>query len=103
MTFQGGQQFIATSEHGAMMEHGAISTNTCECRCVSVERGFKQGIEQGERSLILRLLSRRVGTLPLETRSQVEALSLERIELLGEALLDFSSADDLDDWLRSQP
>ena len=64
------------------------------------QRGEQRGLQR-ERSLILRLLSRRVGELNSETRSQVESLSLERLELLGEALLDFSSADDLDDWFRS--
>jgi predicted transposase YdaD len=70
-----------------------------------IERGIEQGIEQGmaqeARSLILRLLSRRVGALSSEERSQVESLPLEQLESLGEALLDFSSAADLDEWLRS--
>jgi Domain of unknown function (DUF4351) len=66
-----------------------------------LERGLEQGMIQGERSLILRLLSRRVGTLSSEVRSQVESLSLEQLESLGEALLDFSTAADLDEWLRS--
>jgi hypothetical protein len=53
------------------------------------------------RSLILRLLSRRAGILSSENRSQVEPLSLEQLESLGEALLDFSSASDLELWLRT--
>jgi hypothetical protein len=36
-----------------------------------------------------------------ESRSQVESLSLKELESLGEALLDFSSSSDLDDWLRT--
>jgi Domain of unknown function (DUF4351) len=68
----------------------------------NVERfGIEKGVMQGERSLILRLLSRRVGVLSSEVRSQVESLSLEQLESLGEALLDFSSAADLDEWLRT--
>jgi hypothetical protein len=55
-----------------------------------------------KRSLILRQLTRRVGILPSEVRSQVESLNLEKLESLGEALLDFSSSADLDEWLRSQ-
>ncbi len=62
---------------------------------------MEQGIEQGERSLILRLLTRRVGILPSKIRSQVESLSLPQLESLGEALLDFTSADDLSAWLRT--
>jgi predicted transposase YdaD len=68
----------------------------------NVERfGIEKGVIQEERSLILRLLSRRVGVLSSEVRSQVESLSLEQLESLGEALLDFSSAADLDEWLRT--
>lgn len=67
-----------------------------------IEKGIEQGIEKGierERSLILRQLARRVGELPLEIRSQVEALSIEQLELLGEALLDFTGLPDLQQWL----
>jgi hypothetical protein len=49
------------------------------------------------RSLILRQLSRQVKIPLSEIRSQVEPLSLEQLESLGEALLDFSSPTDLDD------
>ena len=55
-----------------------------------------QGIEQGERSLILRQLTRRVGEVPEFLRTQVDALLLEQLELLGEALLDFSNVTDLE-------
>jgi predicted transposase/invertase (TIGR01784 family) len=57
-------------------------------------------LEEG-RSLILRQLSRRVGDLTPALRSQVEALSLPQLESLGEALLDFTRVEDLEQWLRS--
>jgi Domain of unknown function (DUF4351) len=62
------------------------------------------GFERGERSLILRLLVRRVGVLSKPIQAQVEALSLEHIEALGEALLDFTDLADLEAWMteRSQ-
>jgi len=67
------------------------------------EQGLEQGLEQGReveaRSLVFRLLNRRVGELPQEVCQQVESLSLEQLENLGEALLDFSSIADLDAWL----
>jgi predicted transposase YdaD len=65
-----------------------------------MEQGIERGAEQEARSLILRLLTRRVGSLSSEVRSQVESLNLEKLESLGEALLDFSSSVDLDGWLR---
>lgn len=51
--------------------------------------------------LILRQLSRRVGTLPANVEAQVQALALLQLEALGEALLDFAGLDDLVGWLRS--
>jgi hypothetical protein len=34
-------------------------------------------------------------------RSHFQSLSLTQLEALGEALLDFTKPDDLDEWLRS--
>jgi len=65
------------------------------------EQGQEQGREQGERSLILRQLTRRVGELPELTRSQIASLPLEQLELLGEALLDFTTIADLENWLQN--
>jgi predicted transposase YdaD len=59
----------------------------------------EEGRETEARSLILRQLNRRVGELPEDVRQQVEILSLEELENLGEALLDFSSMADLQAWL----
>jgi hypothetical protein len=67
-----------------------------------MEQGIEQGIEQGERSLILRLLARQVGSLTPEVEAQIGALSLTQLDDLGEALLDFSSFTDLQNWLSSQ-
>ncbi|NJL39753.1 MAG: DUF4351 domain-containing protein [Leptolyngbyaceae cyanobacterium RM2_2_4] len=55
--------------------------------------------EQAERSLILRLLKRRVGEVPESLITQIESLPIEQLEALGEALLDFSSMADLENWL----
>jgi hypothetical protein len=69
------------------------------------EIGFERGLEQGlehERSLILRLLSRKIGSLDTETRTQVEALTFSQLETLTEALLDFNNQDDLARWLAAQ-
>ena len=60
----------------------------------------EEGRQEGERALIFRLLTKRVGELSSETRSQIESLSLEQLENLGEALLDFNSMTDLQAWLK---
>jgi len=59
----------------------------------------QQTKQQGERSLILRQLARRVGEVPEEMRSQISQLSTDQLEQLGEALLDFSTSADLKAWL----
>jgi hypothetical protein len=69
----------------------------------ALERGIERGIEQGERSLILRQLTRRIGAITPTIEAQIQALSLVQLEKLGEALLDFSSSTDLDEWFRPHP
>jgi predicted transposase/invertase (TIGR01784 family) len=54
---------------------------------------------EGERSLILRQLSRKVGGIPATAKLQIEALSLTQLEELGEALLNFTTLADLSGWL----
>ncbi|AFZ29090.1 hypothetical protein Glo7428_0490 [Gloeocapsa sp. PCC 7428] len=61
--------------------------------------GEQQGREVEGRSLVLRQLNRRVGELPQDLRTQIESLSLEQLENLAEALLDFQSITDIDAWL----
>ena len=63
---------------------------------------LEEGRQEGERALILRLLTRRVGALSAALRSRIETLSLEQLENLGEALLDFSSLSHLEAWLAEQ-
>jgi predicted transposase YdaD len=64
-------------------------------------KGRQEGRQEGERGLVIRLLHRKLGTLPKSTLSQIEALSLPELEELGEALLDFSAMADLESWLLS--
>ena len=63
-----------------------------------LQEGEQRGREEGERSLVLRQLTRRVGELPQEVRQRIETLSLEQLENLGEALLDFQGMADLEAW-----
>ncbi len=65
------------------------------------QAGLLKGKLEGEQSLILRLLTRRIGDVSSELQSQVQALSLTQLESLGEALLDFSELNDLVNWLKS--
>lgn len=61
----------------------------------------QRGEQTGEARLVLRLLSRRIGEISPEVRSQVQSLTLEQLESLGEALLDFAESADLTNWLHN--
>jgi predicted transposase/invertase (TIGR01784 family) len=61
--------------------------------------GLQQGLQQGEINIVLRQLNSRLGTITSEVETQLETLSLEQIEDLGEALLDFQTQADLMQWL----
>ena len=69
---------------------------------VGAQRGHQQGVQQGELFMVLRLLKRRLGSLTAGQERQVEHLSADDLGTLGEALLDFTRASDLDTWLRGQ-
>ncbi len=64
------------------------------------EAGKEEGSKQEARTLILRLLTRRIGHVPESLQTQIETLSLPQLEDLGEALLDFSQVEDLETWLK---
>ncbi|MCH2244539.1 MAG: DUF4351 domain-containing protein [Crocosphaera sp.] len=65
------------------------------------QEGREEGREEGQKSLLLRLLTRKVGELSSEVRQNIDNLSIEQLENLGEALLDFSSMVDLENWLKT--
>ncbi|WP_231599593.1 DUF4351 domain-containing protein [Crocosphaera watsonii] len=65
------------------------------------KEGREEGREEGQKSLLLRLLTRKVGELSSEVRQNIDNLSIEQLENLGEALLDFSSIVDLENWLKT--
>jgi predicted transposase YdaD len=64
------------------------------------ETGEQRGIQR-ERSFILRQIVKKVGELPQDIRSSIELLSIDLLEALGEDLLDFSSLQDLQNWLET--
>ncbi|MDG2989699.1 Rpn family recombination-promoting nuclease/putative transposase [Candidatus Synechococcus calcipolaris G9] len=67
-----------------------------------LERGRQEGQREGECTLVLRQLRRRLGILPDEVVRQIHGLSLDQLESLGEALLDFQDFDALETWLGSR-
>jgi predicted transposase YdaD len=64
-----------------------------------IEEGRQEGEAQGEAKVALRLLNRRCGPLSEATIALIQALPLEQLEALADALLDFSGSEDLTNWL----
>ena len=62
-------------------------------------KGITQGRVEEARALVIRLLNRKLGNVDHPLVAKIEALPLERVELLGEDLLDFTSIDHLEQWL----
>ena len=63
------------------------------------EEGRQEGEAQGEAKVTLRQLNRRCGPLSDATTARIQALPLQQLESLAEALLDFAGASDLEAWL----
>ena len=64
-----------------------------------LEEGLQAGRQQEAASVALRQLNRRCGPLNDTTTAQIQALALEQLENLADALLDFQGPDDLTAWL----
>lgn len=70
-----------------------------EGELIGETRGRSEGKAEGEAGLILRQLNRRFGTLPAGVSDRISQLTIEQLDELGEALLDFTSLSDLEAWL----
>jgi predicted transposase YdaD len=62
-------------------------------------KGKTQGRIEEARGLVIRQLTRKLGNVSTTLLVKIKALPLERLELLGEDLLDFTSIDNLEQWL----
>ena len=67
---------------------------------VNQTRFYRDVQEEEARSLVTRQLSRRLGELPNPVKAQIEQLNLAQTEALAEELLDFTTLDDLLNWLQ---
>jgi predicted transposase YdaD len=63
----------------------------------------QKGRAEGQRELVERLLTRKLGPLSDDALARLATLSSSQLTALGEALLDFASPDELSAWLRTPP
>ena len=70
------------------------------------DKGISIGEERGQRShalsLVRRLLRRRFGELLPAMEMEIEKLSLEQLDQLGEDLLEFIGIENLQQWINHQ-
>lgn len=66
------------------------------------QRDREQAKQEGEQNLILRQLNRRFGEIDASLIERAQELSIEQLENLGEALLDFTTVADLENWFNQQ-
>jgi hypothetical protein len=90
-TFQGELDKIGATQKEAIMQ----VTTSWE------EKGIETGIERGQRSIVYLLLEQKVGQLPTDLSNLISTLAPERLSALAIALLNFSSIDDLSNWLNA--
>ncbi|MEB3354120.1 MAG: DUF2887 domain-containing protein [Cyanobacteriota bacterium] len=68
------------------------------------QEGLQEGRQEGEAaSMTLRLLTRRCGPLTGATTAQIQALPLQQLEALADALLDVQGPAELAAWLAARP
>ncbi len=63
---------------------------------------LQKGNKQGEERTIIRQLNRRFGEIDSSLTDRIRVLSVEKLDDLAEALLDFSEVADLVTWLDQQ-
>ncbi|MFM9109719.1 MAG: DUF4351 domain-containing protein [Prochlorococcaceae cyanobacterium] len=77
----------------------AVQDWLAEGRQEGRKEGLQEGRQEGEAVVTTRLLNRRCGLLSQATTAQIQALPLQQLEALADALLDFQGPADLAAWL----
>ena len=72
-----------------------------EGKAQGIQEGKAQGVQEGKSSLLLKLLSLKLGTISDEIKVLLHELSPERLDILSEALFDLESLADLHNWLEN--
>ncbi|NEP78979.1 MAG: Rpn family recombination-promoting nuclease/putative transposase [Okeania sp. SIO3B3] len=64
--------------------------------------GIEIGREEGIGILIKRQIRRKFGEIAPEVQTQIEQLSLEKLDILGDEIFDLATIVDLENWLNQQ-
>ncbi len=80
-------------------EIGTIESEEKEEVMQIVTSWMRTGIQQGQASMVMRLLRHKFGEIDSDIEAQIQKLSSPQLEDLSEALLDFEQVSDLTAWL----
>ena len=80
-------------------ERKGIAQGIVEGISQGLTQGISQGLTQGKEALVVRLLRRRLGPVPDRLLARLAPLTAAQLDDLGEALLDFETPADLEQWL----
>ena len=93
------------SYHNSLKYYRDMNNVVDTARQEGREKGIEEGIEQGRREerskMLLRLLPRSVGELSDDLQSQINQLSIAKLDELTEFFLDFTDLQDLINWLQN--
>ena len=73
-----------------------------EDRKGEISLAIREGLEMGVVKQILRQIRRKFGEITPEVKTQIEQLSLEKLDILGEEIFDLVTIVDLENWLNQQ-
>ena len=95
------QRFPQLNEEQIMVIAGIPREEIRHTRAVQdwLAEGRQEGRQEGEAAVTLRQLNRRCGPLSDATTAQIQALPVDQLESLADALLDFTGPADLAAWL----
>ncbi len=80
-------------------ELGTIESEERKFVMQIVTSWMRIGIQQGQASMVMRLLKHKFGEINSDIEAQIQKLSSPQLEDLSEALLDFEKVEDLTTWL----
>jgi hypothetical protein len=66
------------------------------------QEGRDRGREEGEFTLVLRLLEQRIGAIASEDQQRIQVLDRDRLTALAAASGSFSNQEDLTNWLADE-
>jgi predicted transposase/invertase (TIGR01784 family) len=81
--------------------NSVIETAREEGMAQGIKKGKDQVIRESNRSLLLKQLSRKLGTIPDEIKVLLDRLEPELLDVLSEAVFDFESLEGLHNWLKN--